>query len=189
MTIEAKDTIENRSLYTKIDTVSSSLIYVGQSLSQAPLDSEASFSIKRITILGDVRTVQSADSGRYTQIWDDRNDGIMFPAADLENNWSALLDGNNDHFDFGDAHNYDNAKAFSLSMWIKPDNLTQQRCLWSKAEIGGNTSGWGLYHNASGKLFLQMRATSQNRQHTFGITLTTAWQHIVMTYLMESRCT
>ena len=176
------DLIEDKTLYTKIDVVSSSLAYVGQSRSIAPPDTEASFSIHRVTVLGNISTIESAKNATYSQVWENRNDGIIFPPPSLENNFSTLFDGAGDHFDFGNAHNFENAKAWSLSMLVRPDNLTQQRCLWSKTTEDANVFGWGWYIDANGKLFLQMRASGQNRAHTFNTTLQAqVWHFIVLT--------
>jgi hypothetical protein len=69
-------------------------------------------------------------------------------------------------------------------MWVKPDNISATRILFSKAGSAPNVRGYMLRHNATtGDLFLQMRSTSANRNHTFDISLTASvWQHIVFTY-------
>ena len=169
-------------LITQVETVNSVISFLGLALDSTALDADAKWKVTRTSSIGKIVKDIIAGDGEYNQVWNDRNDGIMFPPLDLLNNFSTFFDGNNDHLDFGDAHNFDNAKAWSLSMWVKPDNITQQRCLWSKTTDDSDVFGWGLYINNTGKIFLQMRASGQNRQHTFGITLqANVWQHIVLT--------
>lgn len=100
----------------------------------------------------------------------------------VPNTLSTLMDGVNDHVLFGNVHNYDNATAFTFSAWLRPQNVTTQSCIWSK--VDSSVDGWGLYMNASGEIFLQMRAGGTNRQHTTSSTPFSAltWVHIVMTY-------
>lgn len=100
----------------------------------------------------------------------------------IANTLSTEMDGVNDHINFGNVHNFDNATAFTFSIWLRPQNVTAQKCIWSKTD--GSVDGWGLYMNASGEIFLQMRAGGQNRSHTTSSTPFSAltWMHLVMTY-------
>ena len=169
-------------LITQVETVNSVVSFLGLARDSTAIDSQAKWKIMRTSSIGKIVKERIAADGEYDQIWNDRNNGVMFPPLNLENNFSTFFDGNNDNINFGNSHNFDNAKAFSLSMWIKPDNLTQQRCLWSKTTNDSDVFGWGLYIDGTGKIFLQMRASGQNRQHTFGITLqANVWQHLVLT--------
>ncbi len=177
------DDIAKEAGAVKIDELSSTTNYYGFALARNAPTSSALWRIFRVQKIGSVTTISDASGGLSNQIWDNRNDGIMFTPPSLTDNFSILLDGVNDYIDFGDEHNFDNAKAWSLSMWIKPDNLTAQRCLWSKASDDSNVFGWGFYHNNVGKLFLQMRASgAQLRDFTFNSILTTNWQNIILTY-------
>ena len=167
------------SLCSKFEVVSSIITYYGFAKGNTPKDDDPDWAIFREIKIGKTITIQAAVKGLFKQKWSER--AILFPAPTLSNNFSTLFDGVNDHLNFGDNHNFDNATSFSLSMWIRPDNTSAQRCLWSKTD--SSALGWGLYHNNLGKIFLQMRASSQLRQHTGAEILTPgAWNHLVLTY-------
>ena len=68
----------------------------------------------------------------------------LFTPVDFFNDKSILLDGVDEYLNAGNNFNYDNANQWSLSMWIKPNNLTTQRCLYSKATPHATVWGWGL---------------------------------------------
>lgn len=96
---------------------------------------------------------------------------------------STLFDGVDQYVDFGDVHKYDISQAFSISMWVKPQNISAARILFSKAGPGPAVDGYMLRHDATtGALFLQMRSGT-DRSHTFDKSLTASvWQHVVFTY-------
>lgn len=119
----------------------------------------------------------------FQHIWDDRFS--LFPAAPAANNVTATdYDGINDYANGGDVHQYDSSDAFSISLWVKPQNTAAQRALFAKATNDTNVFGYILYHNNSGQLFLQMRASGTNRQHTFSTSTLSpnVWQHVALTY-------
>lgn len=162
------------------ETVNSTLTYVGYAKNSA-LTSEAVWRIGQILTIGSTVTTQYADSGNFTQVWDDRN--TLFPSATFFNSLSVNFDGVNDYLDGGDVFAYDNATAWSLSMWVRPQNVSAQRCLYSKVTNDANVFGWGLYHTATGAILLQMRASGQLPSHTSTATLSAlTWTHLVMTY-------
>lgn len=140
--------------------------------------------IERITISGDDLISEFADGGKFTQIWDNREAIFESIIGPYTNAFSTVFDGINDYVDLQDTHQYDNATAFSVGIWVKPQNTSVQRSMFSKAQGTGSVFGYNFMHNSSGVLFVQLRATSQLRQHTFtGSTLTSSvWQLVVFTY-------
>lgn len=96
---------------------------------------------------------------------------------------SLLFNGVDQFVSIGDNYDYGPAVPFSFSLWIKPASLAAQRALLSKTTNDANVWGIGLYHNSSGKPFLQLRASGALRQHTFASSFTAAtWQHFALTY-------
>lgn len=128
-------------------------------------------------------TERAALRGAFDGVWDERTTYFGSSEIDFENTHSLNFDGVNEYITFGDNYDFSPAQAFSLSFWVKPQNLAAQRCFLSKTTDDSNVHGVGIYHNSSGQVFIQMRAPGQNRQHTFGDTLTAGvWQHICVTY-------
>lgn len=175
------------SKHTITETVSSSLTFVGETFTlnddgTPPDESSGIWRIKRILTQGDTVTEGFAGSGEYDQVLDDR--ASLFPTPVFTNTLSVLLDGVNDHLDGGDIFQFDIANAFSISMWVKPDNIAGNRILFSKAGPAPAVDGYMLRHNATtGALFLQMRTTTIDRSHTFDKSLTASvWQNVVFTY-------
>ena len=124
----------------------------------------------------------SVPTADFVHKWTDRED--LFDELVLPNVRSVLFDGVNDYLEGGDIHQYDIANAFSIGMWVKPDNLAASRLLFSKATLDANVNGYMLRHNiTTGELYLQMRTTLVNRNFTFDTALTAGvWQYIVFTY-------
>jgi hypothetical protein len=121
------------------------------------------------------------EDGRFVHVWDDRTS--LFSTATLFNVYSVGLDGVDSSMNGGDIFQYDVANAWSLVMWVKPDNTSAQRVIYSKATADANVFGVALYHNNTGKIFLQMRASGQLRSYTGSLTLTSGvWQQIALTY-------
>ena len=126
--------------------------------------------------------VDGTPTADFVHVWDDRDD--LFPQLVLDNFYSGGFNGSSSVANGGDIHQYDNADAFSISLWVKPQNVAAQRCLFAKATNDANVYGYILYHNSSGQPFLQMRASGTNRQYTFStLTLTASvWQMVTFTY-------
>lgn len=99
------------------------------------------------------------------------------------NTTSVLMNGIDEYLSGGDIHKYDIANAFSICMWIKPDNTAAARILFSKATVNASVNGYMLQSNATtGALYLQMRATTST-SHTFNTVLTAgSWQFVCFTY-------
>lgn len=165
----------------KIDEASSIFAYLGIA-DDGSATSAASWKIARVFRQGNTYTIQYAEGGNYDQIWDNRT--TLFPTGALANVYSINFDGVNDKVDFGNNYTFEHSQAFSISLWVKPNNLAATRNLFSKASDDANVYGYNLRHNiTTGALFLQMRTPSSLRQHTFTTALTAGvWQHVVLTY-------
>lgn len=164
----------------KTHTVNSTLTYEGWAANGSS-ESASVWRVKQITNSGGSVTERYADEGRFTQAWASRTS--LFPATTFFNSFSVNFDGVNDYLNGGDVFAYDNATAWSLSMWVRPQNVSAQRCLYSKVTDDANVFGWGLYHTATGAILLQMRASGQLQSHTSTATLSAlTWTHLVMTY-------
>lgn len=164
-----------------IDNYSSSVSYQGKAIDSDSIDSESVWQIKRTVRTGNIYKTIYANDGAYNNRWDQRYS--IFPDFVAANNYSLSFDGVNDYLTGGNILNYDHATAFSISLWVKPQNLSVQRALFSKAGTDANVRGFALYHDSSGALFLQLRSSGANSAFTFTTTLTSeVWQHIVLTY-------
>lgn len=166
------------------ETISSVKTFIGETydVSDAnPDKSAAIWRIKRITIVGQQETVSWAGEGKFNQVWDDRE--TIFVDPPFTSAISTNFDGVNDYINFGNNFNYDISTAFSISLWIKPQNLAATRSIFSKAGPTPSVTGWMLRHDiTTGALFYQMRG-GNNRSHTSTATLTAGvWQHLVFTY-------
>lgn len=166
----------------RVEVVSSTLTYIGYARKVDPDTSEPVWQVSRITTQGTEEITEYADQGNFTQIWDDRES--LFPVPSFFNSLSTSFDGVNELLDGGDIHQYDVNSAWSLGMWVKPNNLGGTRILFSKAGPTPNVDGYMFRHNAiTGQLFVQMRTSTVNRNHTFNSALTAGvWQHVMFTY-------
>lgn len=107
----------------------------------------------------------------------------MAAGIPFSNRSSLVLDGVDEYIDFGDNYDFGPATAFTVSMWVKPQNFAAARVFISKSSIDANVFGWVISHTTAGKILLQMRAPSQLRSFTFSQILTAGvWQHLVFTY-------
>lgn len=152
------------------------------------LTSDSSWFIYADDVVGDSTVRQFAQINNvpvvgFSHSWDNRTN--LFPEAPAATSTTSTdFDGINDYCNGGDIHQYDAADAFTINLWIKPQNTAAQRALFSKTTNDISVFGYVLYHNSSGQLFLQMRASGTNRQYTFtSSTLTpNIWQMVTLTY-------
>lgn len=159
------------------------IIYVGEALQPDAREKgdKPIWRLKRIFADGDLEVTTYAGNGRYDQVWDNRAD-IFGDSLVVFNDTSVNFNGINQYLNAGDNYQYDIANQWSLSFWTKLDNTSAQRAFFAKTG-GASVYGIGLYHNSSGKLFLQVRTPSVLRSHVFSSTLSTgSWLHIVLTY-------
>lgn len=166
----------------KIDEASSSFGYLGLANS-ASLTSEAKWKVIRVYRQGNVYTVETAPGESFNNIWDNRT--ALFSSVPLNNAYSVTFDGVNDYVSFGNNYTFEISQAFSISFWVKPNNLSATRCLISKCSNDANVWGWNIQHLiTTGAIQLQMRTSGLTYPiHAFTTALTAgSWQHIVMTY-------
>lgn len=168
-------------LYTIVEDAPGGVVYEGRASSFNAETSQPLWQIKKISTSGSQVITQYANSGAFDQIWDNRTS--LFSSTGFDNPNSLDFDGVNDYIDFGDNYDFGPAIAWSVSMWIKPQNVAAQRALISKASNDANVYGWTIYHSATGQLIVQMRAPAQLQLATFTNALVAgAWSHVVATY-------
>lgn len=157
--------------------------YVGRSHIQTASTSDAKWQIYRVVTISNLETKEYAGGGYYNQVWDNRTT-LFGPDAAFTNAVSTNFDGVNDYLSAGNNFNKDNATAWSISMWVKPNNVAAQRCLYSKTSNDANVFGIGIYHTVGGNILVQMRAASQLRSYTTTLPGVVAgvWTHLVVTY-------
>ncbi len=138
-----------------VDRVNSQLSYTGYALPGA-LTSDSVWQISRTITQGTITTTEFADSGSFSQVWDDRN--TLFGVAGFSNLFSLDFDGVNDYVTFGNNYAYTPAQAFSVSAWIRPQNFAATRTILGKVSNDANVYGWRLLLNTSGQIQTQVRA-------------------------------
>lgn len=166
------------------DVVSANLEYAGYSMQPGADETQAIFKLSRKQRVG-TKTYLHWSGDYFNKTFAERLNPATWPAISPSflNSYSLYFDGINDFLTFGNAFNYDNANQWSLSMWIRPDNLAARHTLFSKTTNDANVYGWGFYQDTGGQLFIQMRAPAQLRQHTSVLTFNAlAWNHLCITY-------
>lgn len=177
--LEAEKDVTDKDI--KIDELSSSFAFIGFAKTGS-LTSAAAWKVARVYRQGGVYNIEYADGGGYNKIWDDRQ--TIFAGVPLITTHSINFDAVNDYVSFGDNFTFEHSQAFSISLWVKPNNVAAQRCLISKVSADANVYGYSLQHTNTGALYLQLRATGALLSpYTFTSTLTAGvWQHVVLTY-------
>lgn len=166
----------------KTERVSSTLSYVGRSVKQGASDTDEVWQIARIRTVGKMTTTEYVDSGLFAYAWSDR--ASLFTPVTFNNNFSLDFDGVNDYVTLGDVLNYDRSTAFSISLWIKPQNVSATRYFIGKMTTDSASTGWRIGHTSTGAITIQFRPAGQGFA---GINFTTqlaaeTWAHVVMTY-------
>lgn len=163
------------------DEFNSAITYEGRAISQSSNESDPVWQIKRILRIGNIYKTQFADSGNYTQRWDLRN--TLFPIPALVNNYSLNFDGINDLCNGGNICNFNHSDAFSVSLWIKPQNVSDQRVLFAKAGPAPAVLGYIVYHGVGGNIQVQLRANTGSATYSTSFTVSAdTWSHITITY-------
>lgn len=163
------------------DEFNSAITYEGRAISQSSEESDPVWQVKRILRIGNTYKTQFADDGNYTQRWDLRN--TLFPIPALNNNYSLDFDGINDLCNGGNICNFNHSDAFSVSLWVKPQNVSAQRVLFSKAGPVSAVLGYIVYHEIGGAIQVQLRAVSGSPIHTTSFTISAGvWTHLVITF-------
>lgn len=168
------------SILTKYEDLGS-ITYEGRASSILALDSSPLWQIKRTVVSGATTTVQYANKGEATAVWDDR--ASLFPPILFFNNYSTLFDGVNDYINLGNVFNFEHSQQWSFSCWLKPDNFASIRYFYSKATTDANVYGYCFRLNTSGVIDLQMRAPGQLQFTAFTLPLIAGqWSHVTLTY-------
>ena len=168
--------------YILIDELSSTFAYIGVA-EKDTLTSAAAWKIFRVFRQGGLYTIECAGTGGVAdQIWDNRVS--LFTTGLLGNSYSVNFDGVNDFVDFGNNYTFEISQAFSISFWVKPNNIAATRCLISKCSDDASVIGYNIQHIVtSGRIQIQMRTAIPASPHVFTTALTAGvWQHIVLTY-------
>lgn len=165
----------------RIDELSSTFVFVGVAQTGA-LTSSAAWKIVRVFRQGNTYTIEHAAGGGANQIWDDRVS--LFNTGILGNSYSVDFDGVNDFVTFGNNYTFEISQAFSISFWVKPNNLAATRCLISKCSNDAAVQGYNIQHLVTtGKIQLQMRTAVSLTVFAFTTAVVAGvWQHIVVTY-------
>ena len=177
----AKKNFTNR----RVDTVNPSLTYTGkyagEETDSSLQDADSMWEVEREFKLGTVQSFAKANDGAFDVKWDDR--ATLFPLIPFPNTRSLNLDGVDEYVALGDNYEFGPATSFSYSMWVKPQNVSAQRCLLSKSSNDGNVHGYGFHHNNTGKIFVQVRAAGSLLSHTFNTALVpSVWTSVIITY-------
>ncbi len=169
------------------DEVSSSLMYVGYSGSSDRPVSAKAWRIQRIRRLGAAVVVDWALNNSELAVWDNRS--AYFPTPIFNNQNSLLFDGINDSLSVGTGYIYEMSQAWSLSVWLKPNNVAAQRVIYSRVTQDSNVYGVALYHQAGGTIMIQVRAAGQLGQWIATATTLTSgvWQHLCLTFAGNNR--
>lgn len=170
----------------KIDVANAYLKYIGEAGPSA-LTSDASWRIRREITQGNLTTISYA-SPKFDKVWDDRATLVYESGAvvsPFNNTLSTDFDGINDYVSMGDAFNYDISQQFSVSIWVKPNNLSALRYFIGNISNDVSVNGWRIGHDATGKIITQTRsggATYAPTTFTDSTLVAGVWNHIVFTW-------
>ena len=100
-------------------------------------------------------------------------------------NQGFSLDGVNDYVDFGNVLDFDGSTTFSVSFWVKSNNVTTltTRVILGKSFLSGATSdGWYIYSYGS-RLGFHIGATISDRLIIYKDgALNTSWNYVTIIY-------
>jgi hypothetical protein len=185
----ADNTIRTKTVpgsYTEIVERQSSLVTLIGLAAPGSLTSAAVWQIRRVLTQGVTVTTEYAGTGAFDQIWDDRD--TLFGTPAFTNLQSIQFDGVNDRLSAPHSTdlNFERTDAFSLSFWVRLDNVAAAHFILSKRENAGNVRGWQSFYAISGTPGISLILSSTNvgnRLSVTGPTLTAnTWYHILWTY-------
>lgn len=181
--------LTNDDYETRIDWISvpGRIIY-GRTAKLGALETDAVWQMWSIDNKGTSREhthfAQSASkpNPKFIHKWSDRL--TIFPAIQRVNDLALHFDGINDHLNGGDIFKFDIATAFSFSLWVKAQNISQTRILFAKAGAAPDVKGYMTRYNATtGNLFSQMRTGTTNVNHTWDSAIVAGqYMHLVYTF-------
>lgn len=168
-------------LYTITQIVSSTVTYIGENETQGEALTTATWRVRRLFTQGSTVTTQFAGTGQFDQQFDDPDS--LFPAPSALLTDSILLDGLTGDINFGNNYAFSPSTAFSIGMWIKPQNIASNSIICSFAGPGPNVDGYMFrWNSGTGSIFAQMRS-STDRNHTFDVAVSAgSWQSILFTF-------
>jgi len=108
-------------------------------------------------------------------------------AVPFTNTYSCDFDGVSDYITMGNVLNFDSTDAFSISVWIKPDNVSGYKMFVAKLDTSPPYNGYGLFLK-SDEIELYLVGTGWGQHIDIQITgvadniVAGVWTHIVMTY-------
>lgn len=168
---------------TRTEQASSNITFVGKS-THGSLTSSPVWQIKRITKSGINTITEYADSGKFSQVWDNRSSLFGAPEVPVFTNLSSVsFDGINDFINLGNNLSDERTVPWSFSFWVRPSAVaTSNSVLYSK-----RTGNAGLFFRmlSVGRLEVQMLATATlyNRVITTNTVFSQyTWHHVVITY-------
>lgn len=151
--------------------------YTGRAV-YGSLTTDPVWQIKRTITSGTLTRTEFVDSGKFTQIWDNRS--VLFTPA-FTNPASTYFDGINDFVSLGNNLNYDRNTAFSMSLWYRPQNQGDpDGYLYSKM-----INGQGVYIRMNNKKLEVVMGSSGallTKITTGDSFLSLIWTHVVVTY-------
>lgn len=168
-------------LYRQIvDRVSNKLQYEGHTDNFTAQETDEVWIVSRTTVDGNITEKTYANQGARSA-WSNRY--TLFPDVQFINEKSVYLDGNGARVEFGDSFNYNVNTQWSFSIWFKVNNLSVQRCLYSKTTNDVNVYGYGFYLRPDGKIFMQVRGTGGVPNHFSTKTFQSGvWNNLTVTF-------
>lgn len=166
---------------TITERVNSQLTYFGKAIAGS-LTSQSVWQISREYTIGTKTYYDYVDSGNFTQIWDDRS--TLFTTPVFFNQYSTNFDGINDNINFSDSFStYDAGTAFTMSFWLNINNVSSQRCIYSKTTNDVNVYGLSIQVTTGAQIFIQARTPGYLTSHTSTMIIPVAsWTHLAVTY-------
>ncbi|WP_298371326.1 LamG-like jellyroll fold domain-containing protein, partial [uncultured Lutibacter sp.] len=124
--------------------------------------------------INDPNATFTGEPGTYTLTW--TVNGCSNSVNVTINSCSDInFDGVNDYITFKD--NYDRTGAFSIEMWVKPEDLVGTQCLFSKRDANDLTTGYDLRLSGSTvQFYWGNNAISSNAIDAI------TWHHIAVTF-------
>lgn len=169
------------------ERVSSNLTYEGRSVVLNADITLPIWQLKRIVTFGSQTYWEWANEGQYTAAWDQRATNVDYWPAGLllDNQFSLEFDGINDRVEFASTAftGFDISNQWSMSFWIWVDNLSSQRCIYSKTTQDASVNGFSIQLTTAGNVFIQMRTASTQTAYTgSAIVAPQTWTNIIVTY-------
>ena len=168
----------------RVETVSNIITLHGRTKQINALTSDNVWQIRRVSIQGDETVTEYADSGNYTQIWDNRTN--LFNPIPFFNTDSTSFDGINDYIDVNDASNisFENNIPFTYSTWFKTTAAGTTHFISKQAGGGGANSGYRISIN-DGAIEVELRNAGNNRilvTDNIGGFNDNQWHNVQVTY-------